>query len=214
MRTRFVLAILAMVAIVASSNYLVQFPVQGRIGGIDLANVLTWGAFTYPVAFLVTDLTNRHFGPKLARMVVLFGFAIAVMVSIFLASPRIAIASGLAFLLAQFLDVTIFDNMRANPRWWRPPFISSTLGSILDTVLFWGVAFSASLGFIDVLFGMKDSSLGFATPFWDVGPEVPLWVSLALGDFTIKMLVALILLAPYGALRRVISDRVLDPETK
>ncbi len=211
MRTRFILAILAMVVIVASSNYLVQFPVQGRVGGIDLANILTWGAFTYPVAFLVTDLTNRHFGPYLARMVVLFGFAIAVVFSAFLASPRIAIASGSAFLFAQLLDVAIFDRMRANPRWWRPPFISSFLGSILDTVIFWGVAFSAGFSFVDALFGSKDGSLGFAVPFWDIGPETPLWISLALGDFAVKLIMALILLAPYGALRRLIADRVLNP---
>ncbi len=211
MRTRFIMAILAMVAVVASSNYLVQFPVQGHVGGIDLANILTWGAFTYPVAFLVTDLTNRHFGPATARRVVLFGFAIAVVWSAFLASPRIAIASGSAFLLAQFLDVTIFHRMRTNPRWWRAPFISSVLGSVIDTVFFWGVAYSVSFGFVDTLFGKANGSLGFPVPFWDVGPEVPLWVSLALGDFSVKMIVALVLLAPYGALRRMISDRILSP---
>jgi hypothetical protein len=185
--------------------------VQGRIGGIDLANILTWGAFTYPAAFLVTDLTNRHFGPGMARTVVLFGFAIAVVWSVFLATPRIAIASGLAFLFAQFLDVAIFNRLRAHPRWWRAPFLSSVVGSVLDTVLFWGVAFSAGFAFVDALFGTPDGSLGFATPLWDIGPEVPLWVSLALGDFLIKMIVALALLAPYGALRRLVSDRMPTP---
>jgi len=213
MRARFFVAVLAMVAVVASSNFLVQFPVQGHVGGINLANILTWGAFTYPVAFLVTDLTNRYFGPGAARRVVLLGFAIAILWSVFLATPRIAIASGSAFLLAQFLDVAIFNRLRANPRWWRAPFISSLIGSVLDTLLFWGVAYSASFAFVDTFFGMQDGSLGFPTPFWDVGPEVPLWVSLALGDFAVKMTVALVLLAPYGALRRLISDRILDPKT-
>ena len=211
MGLRFVVAVIAMVAVVASSNFLVQFPVSGQLFGVDLANILTWGAFTYPVAFLVTDLTNRHFGPRSARIVVLVGFAIAVVWSIFLSSPRIAIASGAAFLFAQFLDVAIFNRMRANPAWWQAPFLSSLIGSVLDTILFWGVAFSASFVFVDVLFGTEDGSLGFAVPFWDVGPEVPLWVSLALGDFAVKLLVALVLLAPYGALRRLISDRVLTP---
>lgn len=209
MRMRFAVAVVAMIAVVAASNYLVQFPVAGTLGGVDLANILTWGAFTYPVAFLVTDLTNRHFGPATARRVVLFGFALAVLWSIFLATPRIAVASGLAFLIAQFLDVTIFDRMRANPRWWRAPLISSLIGSVIDTVLFWGVAFSASFAFVDGLFGSEDGSLGFAVPLWDVGPAVPLWVSLALGDFAVKLLVAGALLAPYGALRRLISDRAL-----
>ncbi len=213
MRARYVVAVLAMVAVVAASNFLVQFPVQGHVGGINLANILTWGAFTYPVAFLVTDLTNRYFGPGPARRVVLLGFAIAILWSVFLATPRIAIASGSAFLLAQFLDVAIFNRLRANPRWWQAPFISSLIGSVLDTLLFWGVAYSASFAFFDTFFGMSDGSLGFPTPFWDVGPEVPLWVSLALGDFAVKMTVALVLLAPYGALRRLISDRILDPKT-
>lgn len=211
MRARFIVAVLAMVAIVASSNFLVQFPVEGHLGGIDLANILTWGAFTYPVAFLVTDLTNRQFGPRPARAVVLFGFAIAVVWSVFLATPRIAIASGSAFLLAQLLDVAIFNRLRTHPRWWRAPFISSLIGSVLDTILFWGVAFSAGFAFVDGFFGMPDGSLGFATPFWDIGPEVPLWVSLALGDFLIKTIVALVLIVPYGALRRLISDRVASP---
>ena len=214
MRTRFVVAVLAMVAVVAASNYLVQFPVAGTLFGVDLANILTWGAFTYPVAFLVTDLTNRHFGPATARRVVLFGFAIAVLWSIFLATPRIAIASGTAFVVAQFLDVTIFDRMRANPAWWRAPLTSSLIGSVIDTILFWGVAFSMSFGFVDKLFGSADGSLGFTVPLWDIGPDVPLWVSLALGDFVVKLLVALALLAPYGALRRLVTDRMVATPAK
>ncbi len=210
MLARFFVAVAAMAAVVAASNFLVQFPVQAQVGGIDLAGILTWGAFTYPVAFLVTDLTNRHFGPRAARGVVLVGFAIAVVWSIFLASPRIAIASGSAFLLAQFLDVTIFDRMRA-AKWWQAPLISSTIGSVLDTILFFGIAFATPFAFLDTGLGLEDGSLGFPVPFWDVGPEVPLWVSLALGDFAVKIIVALALLAPYGALRRRISDRVLHP---
>lgn len=211
MRTRFFVAVLAMVVIVAASNFLVQFPVQFQVGGINLADLLTWGAFTYPVAFLVTDLTNRYFGPNGARGVVLVGFAIAVVWSAFLASPRIAIASGSAFVVAQFLDVAIFNRMRANPAWWQAPFISTLFGSVVDTILFWGVAFSASFAFMDAVFGAADGSLGFAVPFWGVGPEVPLWVSLASGDFIVKILVALVLLAPYGVLRRLLADRVLHP---
>lgn len=211
MLARFFVAVLAMVAVVASSNFLVQFPVAAHLGPIDLSQILTWGAFTYPVAFFVNDLTNRHFGPRLARLVVLFGFAIAIVWSIYLSSPRIAIASGSAFLFAQFLDAAIFDRLRAHPGWWRAPLISSLLGSIIDTVFFWGVAFSPQFAFADALFGTKDGSLGFAVPFWDIGPQVPLWVSLAMGDFAVKLLVALVLLAPYKALRGLITDRILNP---
>jgi len=207
MLTRFLVAIAAMAIVVAASNFLVQFPVQATLGGINLADLLTWGAFTYPVAFLVTDLTNRHFGPQRARLVVLAGFAIAVVWSIFLATPRIAIASGSAFLVAQFLDVSIFNRLRANPTWWQAPLLSSVLGSVLDTILFFGIAFSARVAFIDSAFGMEDGSLGFPVPFLGVGGEVPLWVSLAAGDFVVKILVALALLVPYRVLRGLIGDK-------
>lgn len=200
-----------MAAIVAASNYLVQFPVEATLGGINLADILTWGAFTYPIAFLVNDLTNRYLGPASARKVVLVGFAIAVVWSIFLSSPRIAIASGSAFLLAQFLDVAIFNRLRANPQWWRAPLLSSVIGSVIDTVLFFGLAFAPVFAGLDTMFGLEDGSLGFGVPFLGIGPEAPLWFSLAIGDFIIKLLVTGAMLAPYGVLRRSISDRGVNP---
>lgn len=206
MGVRFIWAVLAMAVVVTASNFLVQFPVQAQLGAINLADILTWGAFTYPIAFLVNDLTNRHFGPTHARVVVLVGFAIAVLMSIFLASPRLAIASGAAFLVAQFLDVSIFDRLRG-AQWWKAPLISSTLGAIIDTILFFGLAFAARFAFLDTGFGLEDGSLPFPTPLLSVGPDVPLWVSLALGDFLVKIAVTLVLLVPYKALRRAIPDR-------
>lgn len=190
------IAITAMAIVVVASNFLVQFPVQGTLGSINLADLLTWGAFTYPAAFLVTDLTNRRFGPQAARSVVLIGFAIAVGLSIWLATPRIAIASGTAFLVAQLLDVTIFDRLR-RASWWKAPFVSSMIGSVIDTLLFFGIAFAARFAFIDSTFGMEDSSLAFPVPFLSIGSDVPLWVSLAAGDFIVKVLVAIAMLAPY-----------------
>ncbi|WP_150524158.1 VUT family protein [Roseibium sediminis] len=192
----FAIAITAMAIVVVASNFLVQFPVQGTLGSINLADLLTWGAFTYPAAFLVTDLTNRRFGPQAARSVVLIGFAIAVGLSIWLATPRIAIASGTAFLVAQLLDVTIFDRLR-RASWWKAPFVSSMIGSVVDTLLFFGIAFAARFAFIDSTFGLEDSSLAFPVPFLSVGSDVPLWVSLAAGDFIVKVLVAIAMLAPY-----------------
>lgn len=192
----FAIAITAMAIVVVASNFLVQFPVQGALGSINLADLLTWGAFTYPAAFLVTDLTNRRFGPQAARSVVLIGFAIAVGLSIWLATPRIAIASGTAFLVAQLLDVTIFDRLR-RASWWKAPFVSSMIGSVVDTLLFFGIAFAARFAFIDSTFGLEDSSLAFPVPFLSVGSDVPLWVSLAAGDFIVKVLVAIAMLAPY-----------------
>jgi len=209
MGVRFFWAVLAMAVVVTASNYLVQFPVEASLGAINLADILTWGAFTYPVAFMVNDLTNRHFGPAAARVVVLVGFAIAVVWSIFLASPRIAIASGSAFLIAQFLDVSIFDRLRAG-KWWHAPLISSVLGAVIDTVLFFGIAFAAAFSLLDTGLGLDDGSLPFATPFLSVGPDVPLWVSLAVGDFLVKIAVTLVLLVPYKALRRAIPDRVVS----
>lgn len=210
MLARVTVAVAAMVAVVAASNFLVQFPVAVAVGGVNLGDTLTWGAFTYPVAFLVTDLTNRHFGPATARRVVLAGFVVAAGLSVWLATPRIAVASATAFLLAQFLDVSIFDRLRASD-WWRAPLISSVIGSVLDTLVFFSLAFAPAFAGIDVFFGMADGSLGFAVPFLSVGGETPLWISLAAGDFLVKLLVAGALLVPYGALRRLISDGVLNP---
>ena len=189
--------ILAMAAIVVASNILVQFL---------FGQWLTWGAFTYPVAFLVTDLTNRRFGPSAARVIVAFGFVLAVAFSIWLATPRIAIASGSAFIVAQLLDVSVFERLRRSA-WWKAPLVSSLIGSVIDTVLFFGVAFSAGFAFLDTGFGLEDGSLGFPVPFLGVGGEVPLWVSLGAGDFCVKILVALVLLAPYRVLRGLIADR-------
>lgn len=208
MLARLTVAVVAMVAVVAASNVLVQFPVEFSLGAVNLADTLTWGAFTYPVAFLVTDLTNRHFGPGPARRVVYVGFAIAVVLSAALATPRIAVASGSAFLLAQLLDVTVFDRLRAG-RWWRAPLVSSVIGSALDTVVFFSLAFAPAFAGLDALFGFEDGSLGFLVPFLSVGGAVPLWTSLAAGDFVVKLAVAGVLLVPYGALRRVIADGVL-----
>jgi len=183
-----------MVGVVLLSNILVQYPVQATLGSVNLADLLTWGAFTYPVAFLVTDLTNRRFGAANARIVVAVGFLLAVALSIWLATPRIAIASGSAFIVAQLLDVSIFDRMRRS-EWWRAPLISSLLGSVVDTLIFFSLAFAPFFGMLD--FGGTDGSLGFAVPFLGVGGEVPLWTSLAAGDFLVKVAVGLAMLVPY-----------------
>ncbi len=187
------LAIMAMTAVVVASNYLVQFPVQGMLGAVNLADLLTWGAFTYPVAFLVTDLINRQFGPAAARKVVYVGFAVAVVLSVVLATPRIAIASGSAFLLAQLLDVTVFDRLR-DGRWWKAPVVSSTLGTIFDTALFFSLAFAAKFAFL----GEYDEFAVEIAPMFGVfALEVPRWVSWAIGDFSVKIIVAMSMLVPY-----------------
>lgn len=208
MLTRLAVAVASMVAVVAASNFLVRYPVAIAVFGIDLAETLTWGAFTYPAAFLVGDLTNRHFGPAGARWVVIAGFAIAVVLSIALATPRIALASGSAFLIAQFLDISIFDRLRRSP-WWQAPLFSSLISSALDTLIFFSIAFAPAFAGIDALFNTPDGSLGFPVSFLSVGGETPLWVSLAAGDFIVKLLMALAMLAPYGVLRRLIEDRVV-----
>ena len=161
-------SVLAMVATVVASNILVQYPFTP----FGLGDLLTWGAFTYPFAFLVTDLTNRWFGPVKTRRVVYVGFAIAVLLSVWLSEPRIALASGTAFLCAQLLDVTLFNRLRAGS-WWRAPLVSSSIGSALDTVIFFSIAFA--------------------------GSGLP-WTTWALGDFSVKMLVAICSLLPYASL--------------
>jgi queuosine precursor transporter len=205
MKTRyFLIAVAAMAIIIAGSNYLVQFPVHVTLGAVNLADLLTWAAFTFPVAFLVTDLTNKLFGAAAARKVVYAGFAIAVLVSILVASPRIAIASGSAFLISQLLDVSIFDRLRAG-LWWRAPLVSSMLGAVIDTFIFFSLAFAASLAFLG-------EGLDFAVqpaPLLGVlAMEAPRWVSWALGDLVVKVTMALVLLAPYGVLRGALERRM------
>jgi uncharacterized PurR-regulated membrane protein YhhQ (DUF165 family) len=153
-----------MVAVVAGSNVAVQFPINAW---------LTWGAFTYPVAFLVTDLTNRRLGPGTAREVACIGFALAVLLSIIVATPRIALASGSAFLTAQLLDITVFNRLRRLP-WWQAPLISSAIASIWDTAVFFSLAFA--------------------------GTGLP-WITWAVGDLGAKAAMALLLLLPFRALK-------------
>lgn len=186
--TQAIWGVAAMAALVTASNILVQYPV---------GDFLTWGAFTYPFAFLVTDLTNRRHGPAAARRVVLVGFAVAVALSIWLATPRIAIASGAAFLTAQLLDVAVFDRLRRGA-WWRAPLASSLLGSAQDTALFFTLAFSASAA----LLGPDEAWALAPAPLLGLGPAAPFWVSLAIGDFGVKLLIALAALGPYRAVSR------------
>ena len=194
------LAAAAMVAVVVASNVLVQFPVSGSIGPVALADLLTWGAFTYPLAFLVTDLTNRWLGPAMARRVVYAGFAVAVGLSIWLATPRIAVASGSAFLVAQLLDIGVFNRLR-RLSWWLAPLVASVLGSLVDTALFFGIAF----GPFGAPFGADDAFAIEAAPLLGAfAPDVPRWISWALGDLTVKLLAAVLLLAPYRAAMAVI----------
>ena len=189
--TRLVPYISAMVAIVLASNILVQY--QFPYFGLD--ELLTWGAITYPLAFLINDMTNRRFGTSAARKVVFVGFLIAVALSIFYATPRIAIASGTAFLIAQLFDTGIFDRMRAKA-WWVPPFVSTIIGSAVDTVIFFSLAFAPIFSGIDLALGFDDGSLGF--PASILGIAMPLWASLAIGDFVVKIGVGLLALVPYG----------------
>jgi queuosine precursor transporter len=181
-----VLPILAMTAVVALSNFAVQYPIQA----FGLADYLTWGALTYPLAFLVNDLTNRRFGPAMTRRVVYAGFAIAVVLSVVLATPRIALASGTAFLVGQLLDVTVFNWLRRQT-WWHAPLAGSLLGSALDTIIFFTLAFAG------------DASMSDPVTYAG-GITVPLWMGLGFFDFCVKVAMALLLLIPYGALMNVI----------
>ena len=193
--TRILPGIIAMAAIVVASNILVQFL---------FGQWLTWGAFTYPLAFLVTDVMNRVYGASTARKVVFAGFVTGVICSLIgtqimgefgpLVTLRIAIGSGLAFLTAQLLDVAIFDRLRGGV-WWRAPLVSTLIGSAVDTALFFTIAFSATLSFIEP--GNDVSWAGEVLPLLGQGPEAPLWVSLAVADWCVKLALALIALLPF-----------------
>ena len=186
---------LAMAAIVVASNILVQFL---------FGNWLTWGAFTYPLAFLVTDVMNRIYGAAAARRVVIVGFVVGLICSFIgtqiigefgpLVTLRIAIGSGIAFLTAQLIDVGIFNRLR-DGKWWRAPLASSVIGSAIDTALFFSIAFSASLAFVGP--NVDVSWANEQLPLLGMGPVAPLWVSLAVADFGVKLTLALATLVPF-----------------
>ena len=192
---KLLLGVIAMATIVVASNILVQYPI---------GQWLTWGAFTYPFAFLVSELVNRFVGAKAARRVVYAGFAVGLICSVIgtqiigefgpLVTLRVAIGSGVAFLIGQLLDVSVFDKLRRTA-WWRAPFLGSLLGSSVDTVLFFTLAFSSAFIWLDPA---SDVSWAAAqVPLLGFGPEVPLWVSLGLADFCVKVAVDLIALMPF-----------------
>jgi uncharacterized PurR-regulated membrane protein YhhQ (DUF165 family) len=186
-------AVACMAAVVALSNVLVQHPFAYNLGRLNLADLLTWGAFSYPLAFLVTDVTNRLLGPEVARRVVYLGFAIAVVLSIWLAAPRIAIASGTAFLIGQLVDIGIFNALR-NRSWWKAPAFSSLIGSTVDTLIFFALAFAPALA----LLGANDPFATEAAPLLGLYPvDTPRWISWALGDLAVKLLIAVLALVPY-----------------
>ncbi len=171
----FLLLSVLMGVVVLTSNYLVQFPVKYY----GLKDILTYGAFTYPIAFLITDLANRFYGKLLAKKIVYVGFVIGISFTLFfstnfsdLISIRIAIGSGVAFLIAQLIDVKIFDKLRKK-KWYIAPLTSSIIGSTIDTFLFFSISF--------------------------YGTEMP-WLTLSLGDLAVKIFVALLMLIPFRLL--------------
>jgi len=175
MNKSFLVLSFIMGVVVLTSNYLVQFPIKHY----DLEKILTYGAFSYPIAFLITDLANRSYGKAVARKIVYIGFAIGISFTLLFStnfvdfiSVRIAIGSGVGFLVAQLLDVQIFDNLRKK-EWYIAPLTSSIIGSTVDTFLFFSISFYAT--------------------------GVP-WVTLSLGDLIVKVLVAIIMLIPFRLL--------------
>ena len=178
MNKLFITLSILMGVVVLSSNYLVQFP----INYYGLSEILTYGAFSYPVAFLITDLANRFYGKFVARKIVYFGFFIGIIFSLLfstnfadLISVRIAIGSGVAFITAQLLDIQIFDRLRKK-EWFIAPLTSSFIGSTVDTFLFFSIAFYAT--------------------------GVP-WITLSLGDLAVKLFVSLVMLIPFKILLKI-----------
>ena len=184
-RLFFILA-LSMGLIVALSNYLVQFPIMY----MNLEEIFTYGAFSYPIAFLITDLANRRYGKEIAKKIVYIGFVLGLFLTLYfstdfsnLISKRIAIGSGTAFLVAQLLDVQVFDKLRARA-WFVAPFVSSLIGSVIDTFLFFSIAF--------------------------YGTEIN-WITLSFGDLFVKIFVAIIMLIPFRLLLSTVKE-IEDPE--
>lgn len=154
------IACVAMTLIVAASNFLVLYPIN---------DWLTWGAFPYPISFLVTELSNRFYGPKAARKVVYVGFIVAAILSVWISTPKIAVASLTAFLVSQMLDIFVFNKLRQGS-WWQAPLVSSVLASLIDATIFWNLAF--------------------------IGEGFPI-LSLAIGDTAVKIAVDLTMLLPF-----------------
>ncbi|MEZ5685465.1 MAG: queuosine precursor transporter [Paracoccaceae bacterium] len=202
--------ILAMATIVVASNILVQFL---------LGDWLTWGAFTYPFAFLVTDVMNRVYGPAAARRVIFAGFVVGVACSLIgsqimlqgdgfeypAVTLRIALGSGTAFLIAQMMDVAVFDRLRTG-RWWRAPLVSTLIGSSLDTAIFFSIAFAGQLAFLEP--GNDVSWANEAVPLLGLGAAAPLWVSLALADWGVKLALSLVALVPFKAIVTKLSPQI------
>ncbi|TCU18704.1 hypothetical protein EV130_11442 [Rhizobium azibense] len=201
LKSRYTLLYIALMTfVVVASNFLVQFPVNAEVAGINLADILTWGAFSYPVAFLITDLTNRQFGPQVARKVVFAGFVVGIGLSFFTSVPRIAIASGSAYLAGQLLDIAVFNRLRRQT-WWRAPLVGSLIGSALDTAIFFSFAFAAFFVFL----GPNDPfALEQAPVLGAFAAQAPRWISWAISDFSVKMIMGLVMLLPYGALMNVL----------
>lgn len=205
--TRILPGIIAMATVVVASNILVQF-LYGQW--------LTYGAFTYPIAFLITDVMNRVYGASTARRVVFVGFLVGIICSLIgsqiigefgpLVTFRVAIGSGVAFLTAQVLDIAIFDRLRQGT-WWKAPLVSTLVGSSVDTILFFSIAFSAFMTPLD-----PHSDVSWAQevlPLLGVGPEAPLWVSLAVADWMVKLSLALLALIPFRIIVRRLSAQVV-----
>lgn len=196
--------IIAMATIVVASNILVQYLLPG--------GWLTYGAFTYPLAFLVTDIMNRVYGVAAAQKVVLVGFVVGVICSLIgtqvmlefgpAVTLRIAMGSGLAFLVAQLLDIVVFHKLR-NGKWWRAPLASTLIGSTIDTCIFFTIAFAAGLN------GLEPANMPTwaqdIIPMFGIGPNAPLWVSLAAADWSVKISIALLALIPFRAITRKIA---------
>ncbi|MEX0304483.1 MAG: queuosine precursor transporter [Leisingera sp.] len=201
--------ILAMAAVVVASNILVQF-LYGQW--------LTWGAFTYPIAFLITDVMNRVYGAAAARKVVAAGFVTGVACSLIgtqimlqgdgftypAVTLRIALGSGLAFLTAQMLDIAVFSSLREGA-WWRAPLASTLIGSSVDTALFFTIAFSGTLSWLEPANDV--SWAAGALPLLGSGPAAPLWVSLAVADWLVKLTLALLALVPFRIIVRKLTAK-------
>ncbi|MDX8346459.1 queuosine precursor transporter [Cognatiyoonia sp. IB215446] len=212
--TRILPGVLAMATIVVASNILVQF--------LILDGLLTWGAFTYPLAFLVTDVMNRIYGPAAARKVVFAGLIVGIICSLIgsqimlqgdgfeypAVALRIAIGSATAFLIAQLLDIVVFNRLREGS-WWKAPLGSTLVGSTVDTAIFFSIAFAAVFNGLSASAAEEVMWAQDAAPFLTTGPMMPLWVTLAVADWGVKLSIALLALVPF----RLIVGRMTHAST-
>lgn len=202
---RLIIPTIIMSIVIVVSNIVVQYPVHW----LGLEDVLTYSSIIYPIVFLTNDIVNRVYGPKDAARVVVVSFVIGFICTLFIAPPRIAIGSLVAYLLGQLLDIAVFTPLRKKS-WWVAPLTASIFGTAFDSLAFFSVAFAPCFRFINHLVGSVDSSIHGNVDF--SGVNIPIWLSLAIGSLGVKLVLSSLMVLPYGVIMRTFFNNLFKKQ--